>query len=48
MQVDKYTLTWQTYADHLRDILKELRSDESFADVTLVTVSLKGDSRAMF
>ena len=37
MQVDKYTLTWQTYADHLRDILKELRSDESFADVTLVT-----------
>ena len=37
MQEVKYTLTWHTYADHLRDILKELRSDESFADVTLVT-----------
>ena len=37
MQEDKYTLTWHTYTDHLRDILKELSSDESFADVTLVT-----------
>ena len=37
MQEDKYTLTWHTNSDHLRDILKELSSDESFADVTLVT-----------
>ena len=37
MDQDKYTLTWQTYSDHLRDILKEMSSDESFADVTLVT-----------
>ena len=37
MQNDKYTFTWHTYSDHLRDILKELSSDDSFADVTLVT-----------
>ena len=37
MQEDKYTLTWHTYSDHLRDILKELSSDDSFTDVTLVT-----------
>ena len=39
MQDDKYTFTWHTYSDHLRDILKELRlsPDDSFADVTLVT-----------
>ena len=37
MQKDKYTLTWHTYSDHLKDILKELSSDDSFADVTLVT-----------
>ena len=34
MQEDKYTLTWHTYSDHLRDILKELSSDDSFTDVT--------------
>ena len=37
MQDDKYTFSWHTYSDHLRDILKELSSDDSFADVTLVT-----------
>ena len=37
MLENKYTLTWQTYSDHLRDILKDLSSDDSFADVTLVT-----------
>ena len=37
MDQDKYTLHWRTYSDHLRDILKELSSDDSFADVTLVT-----------
>ena len=37
MDHKKYTLTWHTYSDHLRGILKELNSDESFADVTLVT-----------
>jgi len=37
MDQDKYTLHWHTYSDHLRDILKEMSSDDSFADVTLVT-----------
>ena len=37
MHEDKYTLTWHTYSDQLRDILKELSSDDSFTDVTLVT-----------
>ena len=37
MHQQKYTLTWHTYSDHLRDILKELNSDDSFTDVTLVT-----------
>jgi len=37
MHEDKFTLTWHTYSDHLRDILKEMSSDDSFADVTLVT-----------
>ena len=37
MDQEKCTLTWHTYSDHLRNILKEISSDDSFADVTLVT-----------
>ena len=37
MHEEKYTLTWHTYSDQLRNILKEMSSDDSFADVTLVT-----------
>ena len=37
MDQEKSTLTWHTYSDHLRNILKEISSDDSFADVTLVT-----------
>ena len=37
MDYKKYTLTWHTYSDHLRDILKNISSDVFFADVTLVT-----------
>ena len=37
MDQGNYTLHWHTYSDHLRDILKEMSSDDSFADVTLVT-----------
>ena len=36
-QEEKYNLNWHTYSDHLRNILKEMRSDDSFTDVTLVT-----------
>ena len=37
MHEEKCTFTWHTYSDHLQEILKEMRSDDSFADVTLVT-----------
>ena len=37
MQEEMYTVTWHTYSDHLRDILREIKSEDSFADVTLVT-----------
>ena len=37
MLQDMYTITWHTYSDHLRDILREIKSEDSFADVTLVT-----------
>ena len=37
MGQEKYTLHWHTYSDYLRDILKEMSSNDSFADVTLVT-----------
>ena len=48
MHEEKYTLTWHTYSDKLRDILKEMSSIDSFADVTLVTddkKQIKQDSR---
>ena len=35
--IDKYTLTWQNYSDHLREALKEMKTSSAFADVTLVT-----------
>ena len=37
MHEENYTLTWHTYSDQLRDIQKEMSSDDSFADVSLVT-----------
>ena len=33
----KYTLTWHSYSDHLRDALREMKTSSEFADVTLVT-----------
>ena len=30
MREEKYTLNWHTYSDHLKDILKEMSSDDSF------------------
>ena len=36
MDGDKYTLTWQTYSDHLRGMMQEMMTSEAFADVTLV------------
>ena len=37
MQQEKYSLTWHTYSDHLKGMMKELMMNEDFADVTLVT-----------
>ena len=37
MDQEKYTLTWHTYPDHLRGMMKEMMMSEDFADVTLVT-----------
>ena len=35
--MQKYTLTWRSYSDHLRETLKEMMTTTEFADVTLVT-----------
>ena len=34
---EKYTLTWQSYSDHLSEALGEMMTSSEFADVTLVT-----------
>ena len=36
-QQEKCTLTWQTYSDHLREVMREMMTTSEFADVTLVT-----------
>ena len=41
MNSDKYSLTWQTYSDHIRTMMTELMMNEDYADVTLVTEDKK-------
>ena len=41
MHHKKYSLTWHTYSDHLRSMMKELMMNEDFSDVTLVTEDKK-------
>ena len=41
MHPEKYTLTWHTYSDHLRSMMKELMMNEDFSDITLVTEDKK-------
>ena len=41
MHQEKYSLTWHTYSDHLRSMMKELMMNEDFADVTLITEDKK-------
>ena len=41
MHQEKYSLTWHTYSDHLRSMMKELMMNEDFSDVTLVTEDKK-------
>ena len=37
MHQEKYSLTWHTYSDHLKSMMKELMMNEDYSDVTLVT-----------
>ena len=39
--VEKYNLTWSSYSDHLKSMMKELMMNEDFSDVTLVTEDKK-------
>ena len=41
MHQEKYTLTWHSYSDHLKTMMKELMMNEDFSDVTLVTEDKK-------
>ena len=41
MHQEKYSLTWNAYSDHLRDMMKELMMNDDFADVTLVSEDRK-------
>ena len=41
MYLEKYSLTWHTYSDHLKSMIKELMMNEDFSDVTLVTEDKK-------
>ena len=34
---EKYTFTWHSYSDHLREALNDMMLSSEFADVTLVT-----------
>ena len=40
MHPEKYSLTWHTYSDHLKSMMKELMN-ENYSDVTLVTEDKK-------
>ena len=41
MHQGKYSLTWHTYSDHLKSMMRELMVNEDFSDVTLVTEDKK-------
>ena len=41
MHQEKYSLTWHTYSDHLKNMMKELMINEDYSDVTLVTEDKK-------
>ena len=41
MHQEKYNLSWTSYSDHLKSMMKELMMSEDFSDVTLVTEDRK-------
>lgn len=40
MHQEKYSLSWQAYSDHLREMMQEIMNDD-FADVTLISEDKK-------
>ena len=43
MHQEKYSLTWHTYSDHLKNMMKELMMNEDFSDVTLDKKQIKAN-----
>ena len=41
MHQSKYSLTWDSYSDHLNSMMKDLMLNEDFSNVTLVTEDKK-------
>ena len=41
MPEKKYSLEWNSYSDHLRNMMKEMLMNDHFSDVTLVTEDKK-------
>ena len=41
MNQEKFTLTWHTYTDHLRELLHDMMSSNELSDVTLVSEDKK-------
>ena len=42
MNQEKYiSLTWQTYSDHLKNMMRDLMMKQDFSDVTIITEDKK-------
>ena len=41
MQQEKYSLSWESYSDHLKSMMREMMMNEDYSDVTLVTEDKK-------
>ena len=37
MHPEKYTLTWKSHTDYLKEIMQDMMTSENFTDVTIVT-----------
>ena len=41
MHPDKYTLTWHSHPDYLREMMREMMTSDDFTDVTLLVTDDK-------
>ena len=41
MHQENFSITWHSYSDHLKSMMKELMINEDFSDVTLITEDKK-------